>query len=99
MVCGGSPQVTNGPSSAFALDLEKTVDVYTSKWQKRNEEHNFQQMHDTELVKEELRPVVFEEIRQEVDAEVAVMLQNLKARSLLRTHLRWPSAGNARGRT
>ena len=87
MTCGGSPPATNGPSSAFVLDMEKTVDVYTSKWQERNEEHNFQQMHDTELVKEELRPVVFEEIRQEVDAEVAIMLQNLKVHSLLQTHL------------
>lgn len=34
--------------------------------------------YDAELVKDELRPIVFEEIRQQVDEEMAVLLQNLK---------------------
>lgn len=55
------------------------MEGYTSKWQERDEQNNFSQRHDVELVKEELRPVVFQEIRDQVDAEVSVMLQNFKA--------------------
>lgn len=65
--------------SPFVADMEKAVEGYMSTWQHRNEQNNFHQKHDVELVKEELRPIVFEEVRQQVDAEVSVMLQNLKA--------------------
>lgn len=51
---------------------------YVVKWQDRDERDNFFQKHDADLVKDELRPIVFEEIRQQVDEEVQVMLQNLK---------------------
>lgn len=35
--------------------------------------------HDPELLKDELRPLVFEEVRQQVDDEMRCLLANLKA--------------------
>eukprot|EP00210_Caulerpa_lentillifera_P005813 g5559.t1 len=66
------------PLSEFTTDLENSVQSYISKWQNRDEQHNFEQSYDIELMKEELRPKVFEKVRKQVDAEVVVMLQNLK---------------------
>ncbi len=39
---------------------------FVAKWQDRDETNNFFQKHDVDLIKEELRPIVFEEIRQQV---------------------------------
>lgn len=47
------------------------------RWQDKDESGNFWQKYDPELVKEEVRPLVFEEIRQEVDEEMRVLLANL----------------------
>lgn len=69
-------------TSLFIPDIEDAVEEYVVKWQDRDERDNFFQKYDPELVKDELRPIVFEEIRQQVDVEVRVMLQNLKV---------WPS--------
>lgn len=65
--------------SPFLMDIEKVVENFGSKWKNRNEDNNFCQTFDAELVKEELRPTVFEEIQKQVDSEVVVMLQNLRA--------------------
>lgn len=35
--------------------------------------------HDPELLKDELRPLVFDEVRQQVDDEMRCLLANLKA--------------------
>lgn len=43
--------------------------------QDRDESSNFAQRYDAELVKEELRPIVFEETRLQVDEEMRVLLQ------------------------
>lgn len=51
---------------------------FVAKWQDRDESANFFQRHDAELAKDELRPIVFEEIRMQVDEEMRVLLQNLK---------------------
>jgi hypothetical protein len=37
-----------------------------AKWQQRDESGNFTQVHDEELAKEELRPLVFEDVRKQV---------------------------------
>lgn len=51
-----------------------------AKWQERDEYDNFFQKYDASLVKDAVRPVVFEEVRQQVDAEMRVLLANLKVR-------------------
>lgn len=68
-------------TSVFIPDIEDAVQEYVVKWQDRDERDNFIQKHDPDLVKDELRPIVFEEIRQQVDEEVQVMLQNLKVQA------------------
>ena len=48
-------------------------------WQTRNEADNFPQKHDTELIKEEKRKEVEEEVRFQVDELMRAELKNLKA--------------------
>jgi hypothetical protein len=50
-------------TSQFVPALEAAVQEYVTKWQDRSEAGNFSQKHDPELIKDELRPIVFEEIR------------------------------------
>jgi hypothetical protein len=54
------------------------VSDYQGDWQDIDESTNFFQKYDPELVKKALKPVVFEEIRVEVDEEMRVLLENLK---------------------
>lgn len=65
-------------SNVFTPAIEAAVQDFVAKWQDRDESDNFNQKYDPELVKDELRPIVFEEIRQQVDEEMRVLLQNLK---------------------
>merc|ERR1712078_769300 len=67
-----------GIPSRFIGDIEAAVQQYVVKWQDRDERDNFFQKHDAQFVKEELRPVVFEEVRKEVDEEMRLLLENLK---------------------
>lgn len=53
-------------TSIFVPALEAAVQDFVAKWQDRDESANFFQKYDAELVKDELRPIVFEEIRQQV---------------------------------
>lgn len=69
-------------SSAFVTDLEEAVAAYASKWAERDEGLNFSQRHDPELVQDEVRPLVFEDLRAEVDEEMKILLLNLKVSSL-----------------
>lgn len=41
------------PESEFKTDAEKELEEYEGKWRRRNEQHNFQQRHDAEIIKEE----------------------------------------------
>lgn len=50
--------------SLFARRMQEFV----AKWQDRDETDNFFQKYDAELVKDDLRPLVFEEIRLQVSA-------------------------------
>lgn len=61
--------------TVFIPFIEEAVQEYVGKWQDRDEGANFVQRYDAELVKEELRPLVFEEIRLQVDEEMRVLLQ------------------------
>lgn len=66
-------------SSAFVGDLEAAVKVFVEKWQDHSEGANaLAQKHEPDLVCQELRPLVFEEVRLQVDEEMRVLLQNLK---------------------
>jgi IQ and AAA domain-containing protein len=65
-------------SSIFVPEIEQSVQDYVAKWQDRDESMNFAQKYDPDLVKDELRPIVFEEIRLQVDGEMRVLLENLK---------------------
>jgi len=66
-------------SSVFVSDLEAAVKVFVEKWQDHPEGANaLAQKHEAELVRQELQPLVFEEVRLQVDEEMHVLLQNLK---------------------
>lgn len=52
--------------SVFVPSIEAAVQEFVAKWQDRDESANFFQAYDAELVKDELRPIVFEEIRVQV---------------------------------
>ncbi|KAG2497810.1 hypothetical protein HYH03_004081 [Edaphochlamys debaryana] len=65
-------------TAVFIPSIEAGVQEFVAKWQDRDEQDNFHQKFDGELVKDELRPIVFEEIRLQVDVEMRVLLQNLK---------------------
>ena len=53
-------------TSVFIPSIEAAVQEFVAKWQDRDETGNFFQKYDGELVKDELRPIVFEEIRTAV---------------------------------
>ena len=55
-------------ASAFVPLIEAAVAEYAAKWRGRDEAANAAQAHDPELAKEELRPLVFEEVRLQVGA-------------------------------
>ena len=66
-------------SSAFMGDLEAAVKLFVEKWQDHPEGANaLAQKHEPDLVCQQLRPLVFEEVRLQVDEEMRVLLQNLK---------------------
>ncbi len=52
--------------SAFVPAIETAVAEYVARWQDKDERENFAQTYDAELAKEELRPLVFEEVRRQV---------------------------------
>lgn len=100
--CGRGLQVI---PSVFVPAIERAVQEFVAKWQDRDESMNFAQRYDPDLVKDELRPLVFEEIRLQVDEEMRILLENLKVPSPLTTtkcasgcvasHRRpWPSQTN-----
>ena len=69
-------------TSTFTPDIESAVKQFVERWQTHDEGQNaLPQKHESELVKGEMRPLVFEEVRQQVDTEMSVLLQNLKVGS------------------
>lgn len=69
-------------TSAFVPDLEAAIKVFVEKWQDHPEGPNaLAQKHEPDQVRQELRPLVFEEVRLQVDEEMRVLLQNLKVRA------------------
>lgn len=53
-------------TSVFVPSIEASVHEFVAKWQDRDETDNFLQKYDQELVKDELRPIVFEEVSKPV---------------------------------
>ncbi|KAM4574468.1 dynein regulatory complex protein 11 isoform 2-T2 [Fundulus diaphanus] len=64
--------------SAFLSDLEAANKRFEDVWENRNESENFTQMHEVELIKEELRKVIEAEVRVQVDEEMRQELAELK---------------------
>lgn len=65
--------------SSFVPSINEGTDKYKSVWMTRDEKDNFSQKHDAELIKEEKRKEVEEEIRIQVDELMRAELKNLKA--------------------
>ena len=59
-------------------DELKSLSVHLDFWETRDESNNFEQNFDSEIVKEEKRAEVVEEVRLEVDALMREELKNLK---------------------
>ncbi|CAI9720153.1 regulatory complex 11-like [Octopus vulgaris] len=64
--------------SNFITSLQEGNHKYKEIWAERQEEHNFMQKHDVELIKEEKRLEVETEIRIQVDELMREELKNLK---------------------
>ncbi|XP_078802654.1 dynein regulatory complex protein 11 isoform X2 [Oryzias latipes] len=64
--------------SAFLSDLEAADKTFNDFWSSRDETENFSQKHDVELIKEEKRKVVEDEIRVQVDEQMRQELAELK---------------------
>ncbi|KAM4611151.1 dynein regulatory complex protein 11-like, partial [Discoglossus pictus] len=64
--------------SNFLPDIVSTNGKYQGVWQNRDEISNLQQAHDAQLIKEEKRKEVEEEVRIQVDELMRQELQNLK---------------------
>ncbi|KAM4738665.1 dynein regulatory complex protein 11 isoform 2-T2 [Anableps anableps] len=64
--------------SAFLSDLEVANKRFEDVWKNRDESENFSQMHEVELIKEEMRKVLEAEVRVQVDEEMRQELAELK---------------------
>ncbi|KAA0190040.1 IQ and AAA domain-containing protein 1, partial [Fasciolopsis buskii] len=64
--------------SAFLDDLREGCHQYETIWAHRDEQDNFAQRHDEEIIKEEKRVEVEKEIRFQVDELLRQELRNLK---------------------
>merc|ERR1712228_662986 len=65
--------------SNFVPPVNEASDTYKGVWATRDESENFPQKHDAELIKEEKRKEVEEEVRLSVDELMRAELANLKA--------------------
>ncbi|KAK3595612.1 hypothetical protein CHS0354_009573 [Potamilus streckersoni] len=65
--------------SVFVPNINEGNVTYTGVWQTRDESKNLSQKHDAELIKEEKRKEVEQEIRGQVDELMRTELKNLKA--------------------
>ncbi|KAJ1187789.1 hypothetical protein NDU88_004559 [Pleurodeles waltl] len=64
--------------SRFLPDMTEGDQLYKGVWQRRDETWNFHQRHDEELIREEKRKEVEEEVRVQVDELMRQELKNLK---------------------
>ncbi|XP_062854919.1 dynein regulatory complex protein 11 [Trichomycterus rosablanca] len=64
--------------SAFLSELQNDHKTFTDVWQNRDESKNFNQRHETELIKEEKRKEIEAEIRLQVDELMRQELANWK---------------------
>uniref|UniRef100_A0A3Q2DG02 ATPase AAA-type core domain-containing protein n=1 Tax=Cyprinodon variegatus TaxID=28743 RepID=A0A3Q2DG02_CYPVA len=60
------------------LKKKEEVRVNVTVWKNRDESENFTQMHEVELIKEEIRKVIKAEVRIKVDEEMRQELSELK---------------------
>ncbi|XP_047231378.1 dynein regulatory complex protein 11 isoform X2 [Girardinichthys multiradiatus] len=64
--------------SAFLSDLKEANNRFEDFWKNRDESENFTQLHEVELIKEEMRKVIEAEVRVQVDEEMRQELAELK---------------------
>ena len=76
-VSGGESLQWSRPSAVDCDVMCALAPPSAQRWQDKDESGNFWQKYDPELVKEEVRPLVFEEVRVQVDEEMRVLLENL----------------------
>ena len=69
----------SAPLSEFIPPMRSSLTSYVNIWEQKDEESNFAQHHDTEMIKTELRPSVKEHVRVNiVDSEIVNVLENMK---------------------
>ncbi|KAL4506963.1 hypothetical protein ABPG72_001384 [Tetrahymena utriculariae] len=68
-----------GPSP-IVLKLQEQIEKHSGEWSKRDETNNFEQKHETELAKMLIKPVVEEQIKQQVDEMIAEELDIVRLR-------------------
>ena len=64
---------------SFAFEMTCAICLFLAVWKTRDEDANFTQKHDIELIREDKRKVVEEEIRVQVDELMREELKQLKA--------------------
>lgn len=59
--------------------FEMQYEDYENVWAKRDESHNHEQMHDKEMVREEIMPKVEKILRKQIDEMLDLELNNMRA--------------------
>lgn len=72
-----------------------TFCVQLALWETRDEANNFEQNYDSEIVKEEKRAEVVDEVRIEVDALMREELKNLKAVCTVWSYRGWQAKSDS----
>jgi len=72
-----NPDELVGPTHLVNHMLE-CVNKYRDVWAKLDESENYQQIHDEELAKQKLRPLIREKIQKEVDVRLLSYLDNIR---------------------
>lgn len=79
---GGDDKPKPKCPAKFINPLRDAIDSFNRTWSKVHdtglEGGNFDQRFISSVVEEELKPVVFEEVRKEVDEEMRLLLENLR---------------------
>ncbi|MCO5594040.1 hypothetical protein L7F22_048059 [Adiantum nelumboides] len=66
----------------FRNHVLKSVQNLNEHWHNKDDSANLTQKHDPDLLKSCLRPLIFEEVRVEVDQDTRVILNNIKKKLL-----------------
>ena len=73
-------------SKVCLADLQAALDVLEAKWKPVGNEADAGMEQDERLLKTAICPIVQEEVRKEVDAEMRVLLHQLKVKRLFKSN-------------